>query len=284
MEILGYIVSRDLVLVAINAKHIAKLDQIKLIFENAKKAYKIKGNVLLTMMGNPYKTTNIKKYILKLSELNSVQSFDSLLQDLNDIFNTAQSKMGMSIEKITKLLEKYKRDDGYVDTLEVEKQLDTQEEIMLLRDVTSSTLNNHNALCTISLFGYEQIDGLRIVHLISIGNELHDIVKNDLPKDQIFLQIINLENTDTLQLQTELVKQLVPFLPLGWHEDDNCLNNLLEQGKKTLIEGINQISLSEEKPNIVFYELSKRTGFTFTEPEIKLVGIDYNYANNDSIV
>jgi hypothetical protein len=277
MEILGYIVGRNLALIAVNVKHIATIGSDKFVIANAKKAYLIRDNILLTMRGNPYKTTYIKKYLLKLSELNSITSFDSIREDLDDVFNTAQSTMSASIENIKKVIEELKRDDGHVDTRVVEKYLGSQEEIELLRDITSSTSNNHNSFTIVSLFGHEEPEGIKVAHLVAIGSQISDVHKTDLPKDQVFLQFLNDTTTDNTPLQNELVKQLTPFLPTGWYEDQIQVNALLEQAKNILTTGINRLSLPNEQPNIVFYELSERTGFKFTEPEIKLVDVEYNY-------
>jgi len=280
MEILGYVVAKNMALVAVNAQHIATIGSDKFIIPNAKKAYLVRDNILLAMRGNPYKTTYIKKYLLKLAELNSVTSFHSVREDINDVFNTAQSKISASIENIKKAIEELKRDDGHIDTREVEKRLDSQEEIELLRDITSSTLNNHNSFTIVSLFGHEEPEGIKIVHLVAIGSQISDVYKTDLPKDQVFLQFLDDTTKDNAQLQNELVKQLTPFLPPGWENDERHVTKLLEQAKNVITIGINKLSPPDERPNIVFYELSARTGFKFSEPEIKLVDIEYNYSKD----
>lgn len=277
MEMLGYVISRNFALIAVNVRHVAKVGPDKIEIPNARKAYVIRDNLLLAMRGNPYKITDIKKYLLKLSELNSIKSFHSVRDDLNDVFNTAQDKMSVSIAKINKVIGRLKRDDGYIDTREVEKNLDSREEIMLLRDIASATLNDHNSLTILSLFGYEQSKGLEMVHMVAAGSQISDVYKSELPEDQIFLQFLSDSTVDAIALQNELVKKLIPFLPAGWHKDNQQIAIMLEQAKEVLMIGFTTLSPPDDQPNIIFYELSPRTGFIFNEPPIPLVNIEYNY-------
>ncbi len=282
MDAIGFIISRHFIVFAITSTYIHRInDGPQIVVMNAKKAHKIAPNLLLSIIGNPYKATHLKKYILKIAELGDTKTFDSVIADLLDVFNTADLQLSEMVKRIGTLLLKYKRDDGYVDTRLVEQELTTDEEITLLRDMASSEINSHTPFSIITLMGYEKDKGVEMANLISIGSQIHDTKHDNLPENQFFFQVANTTTDTNEELKQELVSKFSPYLIDGWYKDEETIAKILDLARTTLTEGIHRITPGDA-PNVVFYELSFRTGYEFKEPDIPLGNVDFNYNSSNT--
>lgn len=280
MESIAYLINRHFTLVAVDTHYLTEFAGIKIQMNQAKKLYKLNDHNLISVIGNPYKITDIFKYVLKLNELGHNGNYDKIVEDLNDVFNTSKTEISKGLRELSDILPRFYNDSGYVKTEELFEYLkDKPEYIAILQDTLSSMNNSHPALTQVLVFGWDtSVKLTRLAHFVSLGQNLTGNQLNEMLPDFVYTRFASatLDPAETTKLESELVQQLTPIVTPGWDIDKEKIAEVIEKGKQVLTEGLKKITPYQIEPNIVFYELSERTNFKFEEPKDDLKKIEYN--------
>lgn len=285
MESIGYIVSKNFIFIAVDTNYETEFGGLSLTMNSAKKVYKLNDRNAICVIGNPYKVSDIHKYILKLNELGQNSDYDKILEDLNDVFNSSKTDISKGLRELSELLPKFYNETGYVKTEELFAYLkDKPEYISILQDTISSMNNSHPGLTQVLVFSWDKVfNKSRLAHFVSIGLNLTGNELNEMQDGLVYMRLASatVDPKETTKLESELVQKFTPLLQAGWNEDIEQTIAIINKGKEVLSEGLNRITPYKNQPNIVFYELSSRTNFIFTEPDVELKKIVYNRTNND---
>lgn len=280
MESIAYLINRNFILIAVDTNYETEVNGIKIKLNRAKKAYKLNDNNLIAVIGNPYKITDIYKYILKLNELGQNESYNQIVEDIKDVFNSSKIDITEGLTELTKLLPMFYDNSGYVKTNELfEKLKEKPELISILKDAIPSINNSMPALTQILVFGWlPELGKTNMANFISLGQNLTGSDSIEMNSDFVYIRLASssVDSSVTSNIEQELVKELSPLLQSGWDKNNDITNSVIEKGKEILSEGLQQICPYTTEPNIIFYELSYRTDYRFIEPELELSKIEYN--------
>jgi len=174
MESVAYLINRNFILVAVDTHYISELGGIKLKMDNAKKVYKLNDHNLISLIGNPFKVTDIFKYILKLNELGHNGTYDQIIEDLTNVFNSSKTEMTKGMRELADILPKFSDETGYLKTEELVAYLKGRPEyIAILNDTISSMNNSVPALTQVLVFGWDVLlRKTRLAHYVSLGQNL----------------------------------------------------------------------------------------------------------------
>ncbi|WP_299365894.1 hypothetical protein [Winogradskyella sp.] len=280
MDSIAYMINRKFILVAVDTNYETQLGDISLKMNRAKKVYKLNNNNLIAVIGNPYKITDIYKYVLKLSELGHNESYEKIIEDLNNVFNSSKIKIVDGMKELTTLLPKFYNETGHIKTDELFEHLKEKPELIsILKDTISSINNDMPALTQVMVFSWipEKIK-TSFAHLISLGQNLTGNELNEINPEMIYTRLSSstVKPTETTKIENELNKKISPLLYPNWYNDLEGVQNIINKGKEILADGLKRISPYSTEPNVVFYELSNMTNFIFVEPKLKLKKIEYN--------
>lgn len=285
MESIGYIANRNFILIGVDTNYETEHGGFALTVDCAKKVYKLNDHNAICVIGNPYKVSDIHKYILKLNELGQNWTYEKIIEDLNDVFNSSKTDISKGFKELSELLPNFYSKTGFVKTEELFAYLkDKPEYISILQDTISSINNSHAGLSQVLIFSWDTtLQKSRLAQYVSIGLNLTGNELNEMQPGLIYARFASatVDPRETTKLESELVQQFTSLLQIGWDEDVEKIKIAIDKGKTILAEGLSRITPFKGKPNIVFYELSSQTNFIFSEPDIKLKEIVYNRTKND---
>jgi hypothetical protein len=285
MESIGYIINRNFILIAVDTNYETAFQGISLTMNRAKKVHKLNDHNAISTIGNPYKITDINKYVLKLNELGQTYNFEKIIEDLNDVFGSSRTDISKGLRELADLLPKFYNEDGYVKTKELFEFLkDKPEYISLLKDTISTVNNSHPGLTQIIVFSWDKENlRTRLGHFVSIGQNLKGSELTDMLPNVVYTRFSSatIKPEETTKIEQELSQHMITLVQGEWDTDLKLTNRVIAKGKDVLIEGLKKINPYMTEPNVVFYELSQRTNFMFTEPSVDLKKIEYNRLNND---
>ena len=279
MESIAYLVNREFVIVAVDTNYQLEAEKLTVTMTKAKKVYRLNDHTLISVIGNPYKVTDVMKYVLKLCELGHAGNFEDLLEDLQDVFNSATQSATSIMEELNDMIPKLVNEDGNVDTNElIEKFKDKPAHQAMIKDALVGMKTNFFAFAFLIVLGFD--DDNRIVRMApfaSIGNNMFGEEK-ELPEDAVYLKYnsATMHPLETTTMEQELAMELSPILVEGWNRDQLQMNAVKEKGRELLAQGLRRMTPYKTTPNIVYYELSADTGFVFQEPDVELHEIKYN--------
>lgn len=280
MESVAYMISRNFILLAVDTNFETSFKGVDFKMSNAKKLHILNDKTAISVIGNPYKISDIYKYVLNLKSIDENSGFNKIVEDVKDVFNSSGIELKKGIEEISKLLPKYKTDSGHVDTATLFEFLkDKPELISILKDSILSVNNEMPMLSQLLIVGWQpELDATRLSHNVSIGLNLTGSDFDDFKKGLVYTRFASatVHPTETTKLETELSQELTPILCSGWEDDKAKVESVIDLGKIILSKGLERITPYKSKPNIVFYELSPMTNYKFKEPDLKLVKIQYN--------
>lgn len=279
MESIAYLINRKFVLIAFDTNYIADFGGSTVDLKLIKKAYKLNDHNLISVIGNPYKTSDIFNYVLKLNELGHNGSFEKIIEDLDDVFNSAKTEVVDDLEELTKLLPHFYDDSGNVNITDLFEQIKKKPQLVsLLQETISSSNQKHPAMTQVFVFGWDkELEIVKMNQIISVGQKLTYIPIQEYQKDFVYIRFASstLNPNDTVNIEHELVQKLTPYLTEGWDSDFEQTDTLINVAKEVLVEGLKKICPYEREPNIVFYELSSRTNYVFEEPEQDLTKLEF---------
>lgn len=280
MESIAYLINRHFTLVAVDTNFLIEISGREIQMTQVKKAYKLNDHNLISIIGNPYKITDILKYVLKLSELGHNGNFDEIIEDIKNVFNTSKYELSEVLRVLSDILPEFCDDSGVVQSEKLFEYLkDKPEYKAILQDTISSMSNSHPALTQVLVFGWDTSLKLnRLALFVLLGQNLIDNQSNEMLPDTVYIRFLSatLDPTETIKLGNELVKKFTSIITPSWDTDKEKVIEVIEKGKQVLSEGLKKITPYGIEPNIVFYELSERTNFNFEEPKDYLIKIQYN--------
>ncbi len=245
MESIAYIINRHFTLVAVDTNYMINSKDIKVLLTQVKKVYKLNDYNLVSVVGNPYKSTDIFKYLLKLNELGYDGDYENILEDINDVFNSSKTEITKGLRELSNIISRF--DDGS-DNIKIEELFehfkDKPEYIAILEDAISSMDNNHSALANILVFGWDaSIKKTRLANFTSIGHNLTGTQLEMVP-DFIYIRLAsaNLHPNETSKIENELVQRLSSILTTGWDVDKDKIEEVILKGKEIIIEGLKKIT------------------------------------------
>jgi hypothetical protein len=281
MESAAYLINRHFVLIAVDTNYQYKLGDTVLKIPNAKKVYKLNDTNLVSVIGNPFKTTNIYKYLLKLNEYGHNKSFEEIVEDLNDVFNATGTDLIDNLKSLASILPNFYNETGHLKIDEIANSLKDRPELLsVLSDGINILNDSTNALTQVVVFGWNRKSSkMDAAHLVALGNHLHGNQAFQLAEGFIHIKF-SASSMDiskkTHQLEAEAIQKFKRFITPGWDLEPTAIEQVLELGKDILTDGLKQISPYEGDPNVIFYELSERTNNIFIEPDLHLTKIEFN--------
>ncbi len=278
MDTIGYIINRNFVLIAVDANYQIQSGKVSLHMDNMRKIYKLNDQNIISVLGNPYRSTDIIKYVMKLNELGHNGTFSRIIEDLKDAFNNSQENVIEKIHELSKILPRFQDQNGYLKMDELSSYLIGKgESIDILTETINTIQNSMPTLAQIMVFGWNKESKMRMVHYASLGQELigdEFIFSEDLLYIRLLSSSIPIE--ETVKLENELISSFASHLTPGWDSQIPKISDIIKLGKDILTDGLKRISPYETPVNIVFYELSHQTGYRFNEPDVKLVNLQVN--------
>lgn len=279
MESLAYLINRHFTIIAVDTHYQMPLGDSVFKIPNAKKVYKLNDTNLIAVIGNPVKTTNVNKYILKLNEYGHNQTFDEIVADVNDVFNTTKTNLIDNLKHIVDVLPQYYNEAGEVKLTDLANSFKEKPELIsVLNDALLALNDSSTALTQVMVFGWDLEDlKCKVAHLVSMGDNLFGNDNNLLAEDFIYIKFATSDleiSKKTKDIEAEAIQKFNNFLIPGWDNDNDKVQEIIELGKTILQDGIRQICPYKEEPNIIFYELSPNTNSHFIEPDIHLTKIE----------
>lgn len=279
MESIGYIINRNFVLIAVDTNYNIQTDKTILHVPNLRKIYKLNDNNIISVIGNPYRSTDVIKYVMKLNELGYNGTYSQIKEDLKDAFDNSKGDVIENVKKLAKILPSFQDENGYLKINDLTNHLENEPGLLNLFTESIRTMQNSTpTIAQILVFGWnKELKKMRLYHSISLGQEL---IENeyDFTRDLLYTRFLSSTKQvdETQKTENELGLNFSSFLSTGWDEQTDKICDILRKGKEILTEGLIRISPYESQPNIIFYELSYRTDYIFKEPEIKLVNLTVN--------
>lgn len=282
MDNLAYLINRNFCLIAVDTNYNDKIDGVQLKIPNAKKIYKLNETSLISIIGNQVKASDVKNYIIKLNKMGHANDFYSIVDDLKAIFNTDNTNIIEGMKEVIKLIP----DGQDVELSQVLSKLqDKPEYANLLTDVLSQLQRGLALMTQVMVFGWDKSSqSCKLSHLVYVGNNLNGNEDHELAEDFLYIKFSTskLKNPISKEEEWEMVKSI--HLEPGWDIDNDSVSAIIDKGKEILTQGLHKLNSYDTLPKIVFYELSHRTNFKFSIPDIHLTEITYSrkrHANSD---
>lgn len=280
MESIAYLASSKFIIVAVDTIYETQFHNISIKLNDAQKAYKLSDSNLVSVIGNPYKITDIYTYLNKLTELGQNRSFEEVINDLNDVFNTSRQGFANQINDLRSMLPQFQNEKDEVDVEKMKVALTERPDLVsILEDALHSLNAEETSITQLFVFGWNDVDSLpKIANFISIGNRLEGATFTEFLPGQVFVRFASAtaQAETTRKIEQEAVEQLNVLLFPGWDAEENSINKIIMEGKQILARGLAKISPYNTAANVVFYELDEKSKFAFQEPKIKLRKIIYN--------
>jgi hypothetical protein len=276
MEAIGYAVTNNFMLIAVDTRLQVKTGDITLSLPNTRKVYKIGRSMLISVIGVPHKISDVYKYILNLKY--SENSYESVVSDLESIFKSGANDLVNTFEQLKSLIDKFTGDGGTEDLSRIQNEAANYPELnSLLTEIINAQNSNNKGLTCIFLFDREFDKNVHGMYVL-VGNNLAGVKNDNLPKDNIYYNLVSSITGEeiTKPITESQREELKPYLQTGWEQNEQMEQELLEKCKSLLTTAFSKISSLEGNPNVVFYLLNKSTDFEFKEPEIKLTDITFN--------
>lgn len=275
MDSIGYAVTNNFMVVAVDTRLQVKIEAQTLFIPNTRKVYKIGRSMLISIIGVPHKISDIYKYILNLKY--SENSYGSIVNDLESIFKSGIPDLVTNIQRLQSLIGNFTNEEGKEDISRIQNEVANNPELNSLLTELINIQSSNNGFTKIFLFDRELNKNVHGVYAL-IGNNLAGVKIEEIPEDNIYYNVISSVTNE--QSTTRIVEsqkdELQPYLKPGWEQDEQMEEELLEKCKSLLTIAFAKISTLEGNPNIVFYELNKTTDFEFKEPEMHLTNITFN--------
>jgi hypothetical protein len=282
MESLGYILSNKFIVVAADTNFVFTASQLTFNANNIKKAYRLNDQLLISVIGEFHKITDIYTYILKLNELGHNKSFDETVENLGSAFGLSPNIDIDGIKSLVELTPEFMDANGVVNTTAFLEHLASNPDLQaLLKDTFDLHLSGLNVPTSVLLFGFDN-ESIRMGKYLVVGNHLKSLEIQPIPKDNIFIGFSSstIKSEETDKLEEELIKELQPLMINEWENSPEITKDLINAGKKKLEKGLKTLTPFKKEPNIVFYELSADTKFKFQEPSIDLKKINFKRPEN----
>ena len=276
MESIGYVVSNKFILIAVDtnlelATQGSDGKKTSIRMNNIRKVYKVSDATVFSITGLPKKISGIQRYILGVK--GSDKSFDSVVEDLEAIFNTSSKNAIDQIKEVQSEIPNYLDANGVVKEKELYAHFKDNPDLLELAKETISLVQSGGSLGTyIYVFGRENEKNLFGKYL-SVGyNFTGSNVDNILPNSIYFqLNSAKIVPNDVKRLEDECLQKLQPLIVDGWENNKEDELKLKEKARELLIEALNKLfPFDKMTPNVIVYELSEETNNIFTEPDVKL--------------
>ncbi|MES2277124.1 MAG: hypothetical protein V4592_13930 [Bacteroidota bacterium] len=279
MEALGYVVSNKFILIAVNTKLTIKwgtgpADTFSL--PNARKVHTIGKHLAISVIGIPHKISDIYKYILKIN--NQQSTYDSIVEDLESIFNTDREKLVAKVGQVRDLVSRHTDASGVLDEAAVGAALAGNPELATIMTEAKSLIGaGANGVTKIFLFGRENDQNVYGEYIV-LGFNMTGYKETAPQADYVFYNIVSSIADPTLmeELISRQRDELLPLLTPGWETDSELENIVFAKCRQLLSDALTELSNSTESPNVEFYTLNNETNFEFAEPAIHLTNIEFN--------
>ena len=278
MECLATVVSQKFILVAVDSRYHIQIDNLRIESSKAKKVFGINDQNLLSIVGNPYRATDVSKFVSRMKQLKENLSFEEINADIENIFNTANTDINSDFTDIIDALPQFYEQNGNIDPKKLfEYFKDDPAKLSLAKDTILTMKGGLDAIAQILLFSWDQdVRRTIISHHISMGHSMHSSVFfEDMLPNQIYVRCLKGSKVDQ-ELEVKLSNEFSPFVKDGWLDTDQNLSAIIKKSKEVLEEAIKHMTPFEGVPNVIFYELSHQTDFKFKHPNIELKDINYN--------
>jgi hypothetical protein len=275
MESIAYLANRNFLLVAVDLHYEFQTEENTIVIPNARKVYTLNsGRNGISVIGNPIKITNIIRYLLKLHELGYNKTFEEILEEINDVFNSSSIDLMDTLKSMQKFVDGKK--EVSIDSLYKEFG-SNPDALTILTDVLKAGQDTSIGLTHVVVFGWdEKANSVRVSHNVSIGNNLFGNEELLMDNNYLYIKFASAsigKGEDISVLEKESIKNFQPFVIGEWDDDKDTVAAVIDIGKTVLSEGLKKISPYAEEPNIVFYEMSFRTNYRFEEPTISLCNV-----------
>lgn len=277
MDGLGYIISNKFIVIAADTNLILTVDDGPFETAVAEKVHRINDDVFISIIGDPYKISDVQLFTDILNELRPGESYDEIAENIKSTFKLTNSEFDPNtVESLKKrVLSIYKEGDSEAEVKAkllalLEDDPDTQ---AFTQDALSLNETGLRSPTTILLFGIDRPSlSTRASKSLLIGHYLKGSEMLPINKDSVILEVLNSTQRSNYnqQLSIDLLKELQPFIVAGWEDSNELTALLMEAGKKLLKKGIGTLNPFTTIPNIVFYELSADTDYQFKEPDLQL--------------
>jgi len=280
MESLGYIVTNKFIILAVDSKlefaYGENDETTKIHFENVRKVHKISNTTTISILGSPFKITDLYKYILGLK--NSDKSFDTIIEDLESIFNYNLKDFVEKVEQVKKVIPKYQDENGVLDQEKLLKHFEKNDALLLIaKDLIE--LINSSTFTGAQIFLFTNENGQNYFgKYISFGANISG-KKSPLLKNNNFyfgLESSIIDPKVIEKLKEEKISELKSEIDEDWELSDELIMKFKIKVKQILKEALTKLSPFNSRPNIIFYELSDETKNIFIEPDLKLNNINFN--------
>jgi hypothetical protein len=156
----------------------------------------------------------------------------------------------------------------------------------LYLEVMSVVLDPQPVLTQVLLFGWdENLKRVRQTHLLAPGNNLVSVGRGEeeLLPGAFYTNLVSFNTKREKEMKKvgqKVSDALTPLLTPEWDDDNQHVDLVIDQAKESLTAAYASLTPYQAKPDVIFYELSHRTNFTFQEPDVELTGIAFDWSGS----
>jgi hypothetical protein len=280
MESLGYILTNQFIIIAVDTNFIISINELRYDADNVKKVHRLNDRLMISVTGEYGRMADIYAYILKLNELGHNKTFNDAVENLESVFRLSSTVDVEGMKALVQLTTRFTSPDGIVDSGAFLDHLSSSPDLQaILMDAFTLVQSGIKMPTTIHLFGLDmELARVRMGQYLVVGNHFKSMEMSPLFKDGITIGFSSSTRKSEEIRATEewVLDNLKPLLYAGWETSAASTDKLIEASKRQLAHGLKAITPFHKMPNVVYYELSHRTGFTFEEPRTHLKMMDFN--------
>jgi hypothetical protein len=287
MDSLGFVVNRKFALIAVEKRFEMQRKDAPIVFDNIRKAYKLNDHHLISVIGNYLKMTDMYRYIFRLNELGNNGTFDEIISDLTNVFGTSMS-VRRDLADIKQLMLKLSDDPEKLRN-ELKAFFAEKPHLMnLYMEIIAPIHDPQPALTQVLLFGWdEKLERVRQIHLLAPGNNLIPVGggEEELLPGALYTRLVSFDikrEKEIRRISEEVNDAITSLLTPEWDDDNKHVDLVIDQAIESLTAAYTSLTPYQAKPDVIFYELSHRTNFKFQEPDVKLMGIQFDWPPDDS--
>lgn len=279
MESLGYIVTNKFILVGVNTNLNISVgegqEQLAISLNNARKVYRVSDKTIIIIVGLAHKITDLFSYILGIKDSN--KTFDSIIEDLESIYNSNTSKLIANMQMVAEVIPKYMNSDKVLDTTKFLEHFENNDDLYSIAKESLELLKSGTKSGT-QIYLFTQEENINYLgKYLSLATNFSGLKSPQLPKDNFYLGLASsaIEMKQIEKLQAEKIIELKENLTSDWELSEEKILKLKLDSMEILSSALKEINPFPEEANIVFYELSNETDEIFKEPEINLIDVNF---------
>jgi hypothetical protein len=247
MESCAYFATRKFFILAVDGNFETSIDNHEIKIHNAQKVCILNSQSLVTVIGNPYKISDIYKYLLELNKLGYNRNYEEIIKDINEVFNSSNKGIEESLNRLSKLASALQNEDGEVDIQKLIKELESEPELIpILKDSLSRTDIHGPGLAQILIANWDNSLERKatIGYYASIGHNLIGINLDQLYKDSFYFKFhsSSIKADELVLREKDYHNEIISEMGADWENDLNKVKRIMAKGKEQLAKAISDIS------------------------------------------